>query len=107
MNKQLLSLATLLTMTSSMLAAPKSNAPDLKNNPFAKESALPLHYPPFDKIKNSDFLPAIEAGMAEELKEMNAIAASADKPTFENTIVAMDKAGRLLDRASRTFSNLN
>ncbi len=107
MNKQLIPLATLFTVTASILAAPKSNPTDLKNNPFAKESALPFHYPPFDKIKNGDFMPAIQAGMTEELKEMKAIAANPEKPTFENTIVAMDKAGRLLDRAERTFSSLN
>src|SRR6476620_6624151 len=107
MNKHFIPLATLLTVTSSILAAPKPSTPDLKSNPFAKESSLPFHYPPFDKIKNADFMPAIEAGMAEELKEMKAIAASPGKPTFENTIVAIDKSGQLLVRAQRTFSNLN
>jgi peptidyl-dipeptidase Dcp len=107
MNKPFIQIAILLTVTSSILAAPKSNAPDLKNNPFATESALPYHFPPFDKIKNSDFMPAIEAGMANELKEMKAIAANPQKPTFENTIVAMERSGQLLDRAQRTFSNLN
>src|SRR5438067_11008801 len=76
-------------------------------NPLLKESTLPYHYPPFDKIKDEHFVPAIEAGMREELKEIDPIANSSDKPTFDNTIVALERSGRLLDRAQRTFSNLN
>ena len=67
---------------------------------------MPYHAPPFDKIKDEHFVPAIEAGMREELKEVDAIAASPEKPTFDNTIVALERTGRLLDRAERTFSNL-
>jgi peptidyl-dipeptidase Dcp len=83
------------------------SAADLNDNPLAIESALPYHYPPFDKIKDEHFVPAIEAGMREELKEIDPIANSSDKPTFDNTIVALERSGRLLDRAQRTFSNLN
>ena len=78
-----------------------------KDNPFLQESTLPYHLPPFDKIKDGDFLPAIEKGMQEQLKEADAIAATSEKPTFENTIVALEKTGQLLERAERTFSNLN
>src|SRR6266487_4162888 len=77
------------------------------DNPFLVESTLPYHAPPFDKIKDEHFVPAIEAGMREQLKEVDAIAASSEKPTFDNTIVALERTGRLLDRAERTFSNLN
>lgn len=83
------------------------SAADFKNNPFAKESTLPFHYPLFDKIKDKDFIPAIEAGMREQLKEVAAIANASGKPTFDNTIVALERTGRLLDRAEQTFSNLN
>src|SRR5215469_12401311 len=82
-------------------------AADLKDNPFAAESVLSYQYPPFDKIKDEHFVPAIEAGMREQLKEIEPIANSSDKPTFDNTIVALERTGRLLDRAQRTFSNLN
>ncbi|HQZ42192.1 MAG TPA: M3 family metallopeptidase, partial [Flavobacteriales bacterium] len=61
---------------------------------------------PFDKIKTSDFQPAIEQGMAAQLKEVEAIANSADAPTFENTIVAIERTGQMLVRASSTFFNL-
>ena len=83
------------------------SAADLNDNPLAMESSLPYHYPPFDKIKDEHFVPAIEAGMGEQLKEIEPIANSSDKPTFDNTIVALERTGRLLDRAQRTFSNLN
>jgi len=77
------------------------------NNPLLTESELPYHLPPFDKIKDDDFIPAIEAGMRDHLQQAEKIAANSEKPTFENTIVALERAGRLLDRAYRTFSNLN
>src|SRR5437016_2075466 len=77
------------------------------DNPLLKESTLPYHYPPFDKIKDEHFVPAIEAGMREQLKEVDTVANSSDKPTFDNTIVALERTGRLLDRAERTFDNLN
>src|SRR5437764_6560779 len=77
------------------------------DNPLLKESALPYHYPPFDKIKDADFTPAIEAGMREQLKEIEPIANSSEKATFEPTVVALERTGPLLDRAETTFSNLN
>ena len=77
------------------------------DNPLINESVLPYHYPDFDKLKDENFVPAIEAGMREQLNEIDPIANSSEKPTFENTIVAMERTGRLLDRAQRTFSNLN
>src|SRR6476660_10200760 len=82
-------------------------AADLKDNPLAAESVLPYHYPPFDKIKDEHFVPAIEEGMREELKEIDPIANSPEKPTFDNTIVALERSGRLLDRAQRTLANIN
>jgi peptidyl-dipeptidase Dcp len=83
------------------------SAADLNNNPFATESLLPYQYPAFDKIKDEHFVPAIEAGMQEQLKEIEPIANSSEKATFNNTIVALERTGKLLDRAQRTFSNLN
>src|SRR5437763_4424362 len=83
------------------------SAADPIDNPLLKESTLPYHLPPFDQIKDQHFVPAMEAGMKEQLKEVDVIAPSADKPTFENTVVALERTGRLLDRAETTFSNLN
>jgi peptidyl-dipeptidase Dcp len=81
--------------------------PNTTDNPLLTESSLPYHVPPFDKIKDEHFAPAIEAGMREQLKEVEAVANNSEKPTFDNTIVALERTGRLLDRAQRTFSNLN
>ena len=82
-------------------------AADSNDNPLTTESALPYHYPAFDKIKDEQFVPAMEAGMSEQLKEIEPIANSTEPPTFDNTIVALERTGRLLDRAQRTFDNLN
>ena len=85
---------------SSGLAAGAEFGPD---NPFFAPSTLPFQAPPFDKIKDADYQPALEAGMAEERKEVRAIADNPAPPTFENTIVAMEKSGQLLTRAQRAF----
>jgi peptidyl-dipeptidase Dcp len=74
------------------------------SNPFYAESTLPFHAPPFDKIKDSDYQPAIDAGMAEQIREVEAIANNPAPPTFENTIVAFERSGRLLDRAWAAFN---
>jgi peptidyl-dipeptidase Dcp len=73
------------------------------SNPFYAPSTLPFQAPPFDKIKDEDYQPAIEAGMAEELIEIQAIADNPAAPTFENTLVAMEKTGQLFQRAMAAF----
>ncbi len=73
------------------------------SNPFYAPSTLPFHAPPFDKIKDEDYQPAIEAGMAEQISEIQAIADDPAAPTFENTLVAMEKTGQLLRRAQAAF----
>ncbi|MGB7462762.1 MAG: peptidyl-dipeptidase Dcp [Candidatus Acidiferrum sp.] len=97
-------------ITSGALALGSANTPavsaDAKfgpSNPFYAPSTLPFHAPPFDKIKDEDYQPAIEAGMAEELSEIQAIADNPAPPTFENTLVAMEKTGRLLQRVRAAF----
>jgi peptidyl-dipeptidase Dcp len=76
------------------------------SNPFAKPSTLPFQYPAFDKIKNEDFAPAFEEGMRQQSAEIDAIANSKAAPTFQNTIVAMERSGQLLNRVSTAFFNL-
>ena len=75
-------------------------------NPFYQESTLYFKYPPFDKIKNAHYAPAFGKGMAEQLVEIEAIADQSGAPTFENTIVAMEKSGQLLDRVATVFYSL-
>jgi peptidyl-dipeptidase Dcp len=74
------------------------------SNPFYSESTLPFKAPPFDRIKDADYKPAIEMGMAKNLAEMSRIAANPAPPTFENTFVAMERSGRLLNRAMAAFA---
>jgi peptidyl-dipeptidase Dcp len=73
------------------------------SNPFYAVSPLPFHAPPFDKIKDEDYQPAIEAGMAQQLAEVRAIAENHAAPTFQNTLVPLEKSGALLERATQAF----
>lgn len=97
----------LLVIAASLAVAGAANATLPASNPFAQESALPLHYPAFDKIKNEDYGPAYEEGMKEQAAEVAKIANNKAAPTFENTIVAMERSGRLLERVSSVFGNLS
>jgi peptidyl-dipeptidase Dcp len=72
-------------------------------NPFDAPSTLPLQAPMFDKIKDTDYEPAFDTAIKQNLAEIDAIANNKHAPTFENTIVAMEKSGRMLDRVSETF----
>jgi len=76
------------------------------DNPFLAVSTLPNRMPPFDRIEDAHFVPAMERGMREQLEQMQAIAGNPEPPTFENTIVAMERSGRLLDRVTAVFFNL-
>jgi len=74
--------------------------------PFDAPSPLPYHAPQFDKIKDGDYAPAFALGIKQQEAEMGAIADNAAAPTFDNTIAAMEKSGRMLDRVSNTFFNI-
>ena len=76
---------------------------DADENPFYEISALPNQMPPFDRIADAHFVPAMERGMEEQLTEIETIASNPEPPNFENTIVAMERSGRLLDRATSVF----
>lgn len=76
------------------------------SNPFLVKSSLPFEAPDFSKIKDADFKPAMEEGMKQQLAEMQAIADNADAPTFDNTLVAMEKSGVLLNRVNGVFNLL-
>jgi peptidyl-dipeptidase Dcp len=79
----------------------------MADNPFAHPSTLAFEMPPFDRIHDGDYRPAFTAGMAEQLEEVAAIARNPSPATFENTIVALERSGRLLTRVADAFSNLN
>ncbi len=76
-------------------------------NPFFAESSLPYHAPPFSEINDSDYTPAIEAGMKGQLAEIEAIADNSAPPTFANTLEAMERSGALLTRVTKVFFNLS
>ena len=76
----------------------------LKNtNPFYKKSELYMSYPPFDLIENEHYMPAFTMGMSDHLKEIDLIINNSEKPTFENTILAMELSGELLNRVATVF----
>jgi peptidyl-dipeptidase Dcp len=90
------------------IAAPTAPGNKLEaSNPFARESSLPFNYPAWDKIRNEHFAPAYAEGMRQQAAEMEAIANNKAAPTFDNTIVAMEKSGRLLNRVSGAFGTLS
>ncbi len=74
------------------------------SNPFYAASTLPLQAPPFDKIKDSDYEPALEAGMAQQREEARAIAENPEPPSFENTLVALEKSGQFFNRVNLVFN---
>ena len=92
-------LATLAFSKSASAALPASN-------PFAKPSTLQYGYPAFDKIKNEHFAPAFDEGMREQAAEIAKIANNKAAPTFDNTIVAMERSGQLLGRVRAVFYTL-
>ncbi|GAA3679186.1 M3 family metallopeptidase [Nonomuraea antimicrobica] len=75
----------------------------MAENPFFAPSDLPYELPPFADIREEHYLPAFERGMAEQLAEVDTIASSTEPPTFENTIAALERSGRILDRTATAF----
>ena len=90
-----------------LLACARAGYPQLPStNPFAAPSPLLYQAPAFDRIRNTDFQPAIEEGMRQQLAEVAAIVHETAAPTFDNTIVALERSGRLLQRVQRVFDAL-
>ena len=98
-----LSVITLASCTSKPEQKPEAESP----NPFLTEYTTPFQVPPFDQIKNEHYLPAFEAGIAEQQAEIEAIANNTEPATFKNTILPYDKSGQTLSRVSNVFFNLN
>ena len=92
-----------LSTTSACLVASMATAALPASNPFARPSTLPFQAPRFDLIKDQDYQPALDAGMAEQSAEITRIANNPAAPTFDNTIVAIERSGRMLDRVSSAF----
>ena len=107
MKSKLLLASTALALGSAAVvpafAQAPAAAPAAQQNPFAAPSTLPFQAPDFSNIQDSDYAPAFETGMAQHLAEVNKIADQKAAPTFDNTIVAMERSGRMLDRVSQAF----
>ncbi len=84
-----------------------SEKKETSENPFFTEYSTPFGVPPFDLIKNEHFVPAIEKGMEEQNKEIEAIIQNEATPNFENTIAAFDYSGELMRKVSSVFYNFN
>ena len=107
----LLATAALAVVTPSVsAAAPHKAAASATlpaSNPFAQPSTLPFQTPDFARIKDSDYLPALLAGIAQQKAEVAAIGNQKATPTFENTLAALEKSGLLLERANLAFQAVN
>ena len=106
LNKTFLTLglaAALLQMPASSFA---QNAGGSRQNPLLQKSSLPFGAPDFSKIQESDYLPAIEAAIKDQRANIQKIVSNKKKPTFQNTILAYENSGMLLDRVSNVFFGL-
>ncbi len=95
-----------VVMQSAAVTGDASGANDTRQNPLLQKSTLPFAAPDFSRIKTSDFLPAFQAAIEQNRQEIAQITTQKRKPTFENTILAYEKCGELLDRVSSVFYGL-
>jgi len=95
-----------LVLTLGSVAQKKVNRMN-SDNPFFKEYKTPFQVPPFDEIKEEHFLPAIEAGISQQIADIEMIVKKSGIPDFDNTILPYDNSGELLSQVSKVFSNLN
>lgn len=102
MNKTLLTVASAIAVT---LSACNSNK--MEQNPFLADYTTQYGIPPFDQIKYEHYLPAVEKGIAEQNAEIEAIIANPATPDFENTILALDNSGQLLNKVAYVFFALS
>ena len=108
MNSRILPAAGAVPILTLILAAGCGGTPEpeMGDNPFFTESTLPYGLPAFDLIEDSHYRAAFERGMAEQIEEVEAIASAPEPATLDNTLVAMERSGRLLDRVARVFFSL-
>ena len=85
----------------------RQGAAGATRNPLLERWTLPLGAPPFDRVRTEDFLPAFEAAIAENRREIEAIAANSEPATFENTLAALERSGETLGRVRRLFWTLS
>ena len=96
----------IIIATSLLLMVLGCTTKENKMNPFFEEYQTPFQIPPFEKIEFSHYAPAFEAGMQEQLKDIEKITSNEQAPSFENTIVELERTGKILDKVSNVFFNL-
>ena len=108
MNKYV-NLSVFFIMSLSSLKAQQLSTEDVNKatNPFFKEYKTPFGVPPFNLIKNEHFLEAFTKGIAEHKNEIQLIVSNNETPTFQNTIMALENSGKLLNKVSTVFYNIN
>ena len=108
MKLNLLLAAGALTLAGAQTAitAQISDKPIMKVNPFMSAYGTPYDIPPFEKIEYADYMPALKAAIARHNAEIESIASNPEVPTWENTILALDRSGRDLTKVVMVFSNL-
>jgi peptidyl-dipeptidase Dcp len=89
------------------IVSASATLPAIRHNPLLEPSTLPYQMPPFDRIQPADYVPAFEEAMRDQLHEVDVIAHNPKPPAFENTIVALDRSGQLLQRVGFIFDELN
>lgn len=105
MKKKILTLTSVVALTAAVTM--NSCMSNERENPFLKPYETPHNIPPFAEITYDDYLPAFSQGVTEYLAEIDAIVANQEEANFENTILAMEKSGALLNRVLLVFSSLN
>ena len=105
-NKTFLTLGLAATLLQMPISSFAQNAGGNRQNPLLVKSSLPFGAPDFSKIQESDYLPAFEAGIKEQRANIQKIISNKKKPTFQNTILAYENSGMLLDRVSNVFFGL-
>ena len=83
-----------------------SNSMEKSMNPFFTDYDAPYQIPPFDEVKEDHYMPAFEKGMKEQLEEIDQIAKNKEQPTFENTLVELERTGKTLSKVADVFFNL-
>lgn len=106
MNKKFLNVIALSIITLASCTTTPQKEEAAVENPFLNEYSTPFKVPPFDQIKNDQYLSAFEAGIMQQQQEIDSIVNNPAAPTFENTILPYDKSGAILDRVSNVFFNL-
>lgn len=100
------SVTSALVAAALVVGATGCNKQKMHENPFLAEYTTPYEIPPFDQIAYDDYLPALEAGIEQQNEEIKAITDNDSTPTFDNTILALDRSGAILDRVVAVFAAL-